>query len=51
MMRRLAGLGLSGAGGKKGAAPAATAISRHVFKLLNDQARSILVSYMFGVVC
>ncbi len=35
-MRRLAGLGGSG-GGKKGATGAATAISRPIFKLLNDQ--------------
>lgn len=41
MMRRLAGLGLgsSGVGGstKKGASSAASAISRPLFKLLNDQ--------------
>ena len=40
MLRRLAGLGLgsSGVGGtKKGALSAASAISRPLFKLLNDQ--------------
>lgn len=37
MMRRLAGLGLGVGGTKKGALAAATAISRPVFKLLNDQ--------------
>lgn len=41
MMRRLAGLGLGSVGGvggtKKGTSAAASAISRPIFKLLNDQ--------------